>query len=1374
MGGEGIDNFLLAVTLTDDVQELHRRWEKYDASLCKNMLACAVCGYTLLSTYDPGKNEFSASNDKFQEVVLETDLAEAWSRSAPHMVNYVRTDNLGDGLHVATVCKACASGKAQERAAHSVPYRKHYFRKLCKLPTLMLQRLSIVNVCIEMTRRVAGFFTGSLSDATLLHAPLVNTTPSNKPTQDEQTILEEVHALNLTENPVFHKYVPFAERSLDCLNGLPMISDDTVESILSMATSRDPHLTTSTTEDSCPKPVCKLSTIVFDHLDSTNTDVIEQKNNARGSKASLLLGYAYLRHHDRLERINTDSRGCSESIDASNMENLTAELAIMPFLFPEGTGHYTGHQSLTEYVQQKFHAAFGMHSLHMPALMIWYLISRTEAIRKQTTQACLKRDVQKYKSRHPDANDQDIYANVVRHSLPATLPGSPLWHKRHLDDLLAAVDYHGMPHLFVTLTSDEFTSTRWPAYDTLSNLLRAIDGELSWVDAPVEAAKIFKERLTTFRKTVLCPTNSHGKTMAGIFGKVKHWIIRYECQGRGSLHAHISLWLEDLQDAEKVWSEITAVIPGETKNEDVIPPDAEKYPLYNRLHHLVKRKQIHWCRPHLCKSKGTCRLKFPKQQQKVITPHYNESTHRFEYYRPRKCDRNVVEYHPLLLLFWGAHCNVQKVTSEEFSRYLLKYQMKVEPSGTLNLDEDASKALGIDDLTEIQRKTAAALLLSRPVCAQEAAMHILGHSMIERSRSLAVDFISTPPPNKRMHIFKHKAQTAGKVAAHAIDTYTARPDSLDHVTFIDYQRCYTRLKKAQCSDQNHYIGMDDLGNHIYERTCPKLIRFTDYNPVTNPEGYFYNQLLQLIPFRHESELASEETSYYESYLQHVQNNTEHNCPNEAQEQKQPSHLQNHILSYAQRHLYSSVDIDALHELAESNLQKQMANTTSNNNHTESCYVTQPFENLAEPKAEQTDIIFRLTDDCSGDYHLLTGEPGCGKTFVTKHVANRYLGLGKKVVLAASTGAAALRLSNNATTAHHLFNINPLHMYLTPLTPQSEMYHTILHADVIIIDECSMLTSQIMNIIIHRLKQLTSAAATANHTYRQPKLILVGDMRQLPPVCTCHQNQEACRKCHLTSSQIYPHLERHVLITPNRCHDPSFLDFLKLIRWRKPTETELQVALSNNVITENSAEDLVDSEHTVLCSHLEDTVNFNKKAISKLFDDSELQSVEPNTNIPDNHPLSDWRDKQYNKHCISHTAIGARVVVTQNRVGTACNGSTGTVVGFRQRQGRNSAIHIKLDDTEDQVWVRRSTYSFKYYQGDRYYVSTWPLLHSYALTIHRCQGLTIRNTIIVCVREAFTPALMYVALSRATSKHNVKITNKSMKTSNFIPAPSWSH
>jgi exodeoxyribonuclease V alpha subunit len=86
--------------------------------------------------------------------------------------------------------------------------------------------------------------------------------------------------------------------------------------------------------------------------------------------------------------------------------------------------------------------------------------------------------------------------------------------------------------------------------------------------------------------------------------------------------------------------------------------------------------------------------------------------------------------------------------------------------------------------------------------------------------------------------------------------------------------------------------------------------------------------------------------------------------------------------------------------------------------------------------------------------VLTGGPGCGKTFTTKTVVDLWRAMGKSILLAAPTGRAAQRLSEmtgqEAKTIHRMLAFDPK-------TMQFRFNEDCpLEAQAIVVDETSML------------------------------------------------------------------------------------------------------------------------------------------------------------------------------------------------------------------------------------------------------------------------------------------------------------------------------
>ena len=69
--------------------------------------------------------------------------------------------------------------------------------------------------------------------------------------------------------------------------------------------------------------------------------------------------------------------------------------------------------------------------------------------------------------------------------------------------------------------------------------------------------------------------------------------------------------------------------------------------------------------------------------------------------------------------------------------------------------------------------------------------------------------------------------------------------------------------------------------------------------------------------------------------------------------------------------------------------------------------------------EQQHVLDNILQNPIG-LHVLTSTPGSGKTFFVKYLAQHFQLLQKNILICATTGAAALRLSPTASTAHTLF------------------------------------------------------------------------------------------------------------------------------------------------------------------------------------------------------------------------------------------------------------------------------------------------------------------------------------------------------------------
>lgn len=247
--------------------------------------------------------------------------------------------------------------------------------------------------------------------------------------------------------------------------------------------------------------------------------------------------------------------------------------------------------------------------------------------------------------------------------MPGSLPNSLEWHRNQVLDLLTMVEVWGLPSLFRTLTTDEVSETRWREIDDMEQLPKRLNKTFTWQDAPVECAALFHLRVRAFMKEHIL--NEKG----GILRKVLHHVIRYEEQGQGSLHAHIILWV-DPKDVDRITNEISATIPAEfddATGEFKVPLDPNLCTLFC----LVTRKNQHVYKNDGClKDRDYCKYGFPFKPYSDVQASFNVSSGRWDYFRLRKVDRNTVTYHPIIMILWGAHCNLLRITTTCWSYHI--------------------------------------------------------------------------------------------------------------------------------------------------------------------------------------------------------------------------------------------------------------------------------------------------------------------------------------------------------------------------------------------------------------------------------------------------------------------------------------------------------------------------------------------------------------------------------------------------------------------------------------------------------------------------------------------------------------------------------
>ena len=265
--------------------------------------------------------------------------------------------------------------------------------------------------------------------------------------------------------------------------------------------------------------------------------------------------------------------------------------------------------------------------------------------------------------------------------------------------------------------------------------------------------------------------------------------------------------------------------------------------------------------------------------------------------------------------------------------------------------------------------------------------------------------------------------------------------------------------------------------------------------------------------------------------------------------------------------------------------------------------------------------------------------------------------------------------------------------------------------------------------------------------------------QLPPVCFCNvPDGELCGQCHIASSALWSTALKLTLPASVRhAKDPAFAAFLDIVRHRPPTQQEIDAVFRPAAyITEEQVHEHADFDTTILCSHNDSAREHNNKMIWAAFHAGRVQQVFMTPlqhNIPQDvaivPDIAKWMmDSGF--HTLQQVAVGARVIFTPNfdLDKGAANGATGIVHDLQLDDARQHvvAITVRMDIGGALVRVRRSDSEPRFYDGDRYYKSTFPLALAWAITGHRCQvGRQLQLLLmhgLVCGMGPMCPVTLY--------------------------------
>ena len=381
--------------------------------------------------------------------------------------------------------------------------------------------------------------------------------------------------------------------------------------------------------------------------------------------------------------------------------------------------------------------------------------------------------------------------------------------------------------------------------------------------------------------------------------------------------------------------------------------------------------------------------------------------------------------------------------------------------------------------------------------------------------------------------------------------------------------------------------------------------------------------------------------------------------------------------------------------------------------------------------------------------FLTGGAGVGKSYTTKKIVQEYILNKKNVITLGSTGVSAVNVAGQTIHSFFIFGIssNFEELEINDRYNRSrikELNKILSKLDLLVIDEISMVSASMMDMILYRLR---------NGNFKG-KLLVVGDFFQLPPIIKNSSASIFDDSIYAFEASSWEYFDFKVveLKEVKRTNDKEFMQVLNKIRVGEVDREVIEYL-------EGLREYKVLDEPSVLFGTNKEATKLNYLKLNSL---PQKEVVIKSIKRKKDKNLSDKRIQSWiNSLPVEEDLVlkeGAKVLFTTNKWGSYHNGQRAIVEHIEEDHIVVSLLSngklIKVDRFEFEM-SRSVIKDDKIENEVLYTLKQFPLRLCYAITIHKSQGMGIEE--LVCnVDNIFATSQFYVALSRSTNPKKLMI------------------